>query len=270
MFWEGEKEWGPKKESHETLLHISFMLWQQMLPKWNASEGETLIRPEIHQFCLTYLGLERTMLHIAARQCKQKQKKSQVSWCLSLGSVDLKYFMLQFLIKNGALKHDCHSIFAYIHKILAGFCQPKVFQMRLKNATLKGGFAMENLFYHSVGWLSKDTFGHMRLEREITDAWVGRRFEHAGHKFSTEAPDLTEAELQSIPGAKASMGNLDAMQFEVLERVNDKMVIKSDETKHLHQNSKSVFLVWSILDLFRGFKQFVVFVYYALYFSKKL
>jgi len=111
--------------------------------------------------------------------------------------------------------------------------QSQVFNMRLRDIELKGGFHMENLYYQSVGWLSKDSFGHMRLERDLTDAWVQRQFEHGGHKFSMEAPDLSEAELASIPGAKASMGNLDALQFEVLERVNDKMVIKADERRLL-------------------------------------
>lgn len=107
--------------------------------------------------------------------------------------------------------------------------------MRLSNQELKGGFRTENLYYHSVQWLMKDSFGQARLIREATDSWVARKFEFAGHRFNVEAPELTADEIDSIPGARASLGNMDAMTFEVLERIGDKMLIKSDEHKFFAQ-----------------------------------
>ncbi|CAK9046969.1 Uncharacterized protein SCF082_LOCUS26372 [Durusdinium trenchii] len=106
-----------------------------------------------------------------------------------------------------------------------------VFEMRLANQELKGGFTTDQLYYHSVQWISKDLFGQARLTRDITDGWTQRRFEHGGHRFSMDAPKLSEQEIASIPGAGARMGNLDTLQFEVLERLGDRMLIKTDEHK---------------------------------------
>lgn len=105
--------------------------------------------------------------------------------------------------------------------------------MRLANQEFKGGFKTDLLFYHSVGWISKDTFGHARLTRELTEAWTQRKFEHAGHRFSLEAPELSQEEIDGIPGARASMGSLDELKFEILERQGGGMMIKSDEHKLL-------------------------------------
>ena len=111
----------------------------------------------------------------------------------------------------------------------------QAFQMRLSNQELKGGFKTDMLFYHSVQWISKDTFGHARLLREVCDSWTARKFEHAGHKFSMEAPELSAEEVDSIPGGRASVGSFDQMTFEILERVGDRMQIKADEHKFLEQ-----------------------------------
>ena len=108
----------------------------------------------------------------------------------------------------------------------------KAFNMRLQEQEYKGGFNTKNLYYQSVTWIGKDTFGQSRLQREVTDAWCQRKFTHAGQEFTNEAPELTAQEIESIPGAKASMGNLDAVKFEVLERTGEKMVIRSDEHRY--------------------------------------
>lgn len=108
--------------------------------------------------------------------------------------------------------------------------------MRLANQEFKGGFRTENLYYQSVQWIMKDEFGHARLTREITDAWTARRFEHGGHRFNVEAPELSQEEIDSIPGARASLGNLDSFKFEILERIGDRMMIKGDEHKYLGSN----------------------------------
>ncbi|CAK9022487.1 Uncharacterized protein SCF082_LOCUS15807 [Durusdinium trenchii] len=114
---------------------------------------------------------------------------------------------------------------------LTGYIED-AFNMRLENEELKGGFKTEMLFYHSVQWLTKDSFGHVRLLRQITDAWTQRKFGHAGHKFSMELPELSQEEVDSIPGGRASLGSFDEMRFEILERVGNRMVIKSDEHKY--------------------------------------
>lgn len=113
--------------------------------------------------------------------------------------------------------------------------------MRLKMAELKGGFNTANLFYQSVNWLSKDTFGQARMTREITEGSILRKFEHGGHKFIMDAPDLTPEELDTVPGSKAAMGKMDEIKFEVLERVGDKMMIKADEQKPFGS-------LWHVLD----------------------
>ena len=103
--------------------------------------------------------------------------------------------------------------------------------MRLKKAELKGGFYTENLYYQSVNWLSRDGFGLARISREITEGWIAQKFEYGGQKFTLDAPDLTQEELDSVPGSKAAMGKMDEIKFEVLERSGDKMMIKADEHK---------------------------------------
>ncbi|CAJ1386512.1 unnamed protein product [Effrenium voratum] len=105
-----------------------------------------------------------------------------------------------------------------------------VFEHRLKK-TMCGTWCADNLYYLSVSWLSNDTFGQTRLLREVTNAWLQRRFGYSGQKFSDQPPSLTAEEISSIPGAEASLGNLDSMRFEVLGRIADQMQIKQDEHK---------------------------------------
>lgn len=104
--------------------------------------------------------------------------------------------------------------------------------MRLQEQEFKGNFSTKNLFYLSIGWVSKDCFGHARLAREVTDGWVQKKFKHAGQEFTCEAPELTNQEIESVPGGKAALGRLDEIKFEVLERTaGDKMTIRMDEHK---------------------------------------
>ena len=112
-------------------------------------------------------------------------------------------------------------------------CPAQVFEMRLASKELKGGFKTDLLFYQSVQWIMKDRFGAARLTREVTDGWTQRRFEHGGHRFNMDAPELSQQEIDSIPGAQASLGNFDSMKFEMLERINDRMCIKADEHRPL-------------------------------------
>ena len=105
-------------------------------------------------------------------------------------------------------------------------------ELRLSDAVLKGGFATKNLYYQSVWWLNRDTFGHARLTREVTDAWVSRRFAHAGHQFTLQAPELTAAEISGVPGADAD--SQEKVKLEVMERGSapGAFTIKQDEHKY--------------------------------------
>ncbi|CAK9075739.1 unnamed protein product [Durusdinium trenchii] len=122
---------------------------------------------------------------------------------------------------------------------LTGYIED-AFEMRLQEMELKGGFRTNNLYYQSVWWINKENFGHARLSREITDAWISRRFSHGGHQFSAEAPDLSQAELDAIPGATST--HLDSMKFEVLERTGpgNAFSIKVDEHKFWSQQSGEI------------------------------
>ena len=70
--------------------------------------------------------------------------------------------------------------------------------------------------------------------REVTKSHIGGKFTHCGTKFSSEAPELSqaEAEIDSVPGAAASLGSWDGLKFEVLERAGESMRIKQDEHKY--------------------------------------
>ena len=67
------------------------------------------------------------------------------------------------------------------------------------------------------------------MAREVTDAWIAGKLEHAGQKINVDIPALTNDEISSIPGAAASLSRLDTVQFEVLERIGSSMNIKNDE-----------------------------------------
>ena len=104
-------------------------------------------------------------------------------------------------------------------------------ELRLEKLNVKG-FSTENLYYHSCSWLSVDNFGAGRLVREVTNSYIGGKFMHCGSKFSSQAPELSQAEIDSVPGAAASLGSWDGLKFEVLERAGESMQIKQDEHKY--------------------------------------
>lgn len=103
--------------------------------------------------------------------------------------------------------------------------------MRLQDRDIKS-FGTKDLHYLSVWWLNAQTYGMARLSREITDAWISKKWSLGGVAYSTEAPELSEQEIDAIPGAKASMGQWDSIAWEVLERTSSGMTIRSDEDKY--------------------------------------
>ena len=59
------------------------------------------------------------------------------------------------------------------------------------------------------------------------------KFKHAGQEFTSDAPELSNQEIEAVPGGKASLGQLDQIKFEILERTTgDKLSIKADEHKY--------------------------------------
>eukprot|EP00913_Durusdinium_trenchii_P005709 g5327.t1 len=134
-----------------------------------------------------------------------------------------------------------------LRNVLCLWCQ--VFDMRLNNKELKGGFETKNLHYLSVWWLNNQSFGAARLMREITDAWIAQKWEIGGIRFSNDPPELSQIELDAIPGAKGALGSLDGVAWEVLERNGDQMVIRKDEDRYWSMQDGS------IGDTFKGLKE---------------
>lgn len=126
--------------------------------------------------------------------------------------------------------------------------QSKAFSMRLQEREFKGGFNTKNLYYLSVSWLQKDQFGAARLCREVTDAWCQKKFKHAGQEFTSDAPELSNQEIEAVPGGKASLGQLDQIKFEILERTTgDKLSIKADEHKYWNSQGGEISETYSQL-----------------------
>ena len=108
----------------------------------------------------------------------------------------------------------------------------EAFQMRLNQEEFKGGFHTRNLHYLSIWWLNNQNFGVARLTRDLTDAWIAQKWDLGGVRYTNESPELSQSELDQIPGARAAMGSLDELKWEVLERCGDSMIIKKDEDKY--------------------------------------
>ena len=55
-------------------------------------------------------------------------------------------------------------------------------------------------------WVAAQVLSHGagRSVREATNSYIGGKFTHCGTKFSSEAPELSQAEIDSVPGAAAS------------------------------------------------------------------
>lgn len=103
--------------------------------------------------------------------------------------------------------------------------------MRLQDKEIKR-FHTKDLHYLSIWWLNNQGFGAARLAREVTDAWIQKKWSLGGVSFTSEAPELSDKEIESIPGGKASLGHWDTISWEVLERTNAGMTIKVDEDKY--------------------------------------
>lgn len=103
-----------------------------------------------------------------------------------------------------------------------------------------GAWSTDNLYYLSATWISKEKFGQCRLQRDICRAWMERKLDYGGQTFQDIPPDLSQAEIASIPGGEASMQNMDSLRWEVLERNGTKLCIKADEHRFWSSQSGDV------------------------------
>jgi hypothetical protein len=93
-----------------------------------------------------------------------------------------------------------------------------IVDMRLGSAAVCN-LPSERLFYMSIHTdQSVYEYGLMRLENTLIDAWMEKRLLVPGAEFSDTLPELTDAELQQIPGAAAASGQLDKLKLTITER----------------------------------------------------
>ena len=88
------------------------------------------------------------------------------------------------------------------------------------------------LHYLSVHLLNSREFGHARVMREVTEAWMDGKIATPGLEFNSQPPPVPAEELARVPGAEIAMGNIDKLKMEVLVRENTNLVINRDETKY--------------------------------------
>lgn len=93
-----------------------------------------------------------------------------------------------------------------------------IVDMRLGSAAICN-LPSERLFYMSIHTdQNVYEYGLMRLENTLIDAWMEKRLLVPGAEFSDTLPELTDVELQQIPGAAAASGQLDKLKLTVTER----------------------------------------------------
>ena len=79
--------------------------------------------------------------------------------------------------------------------------------MRLQDKEIKR-FHTKDLHYLSIWWLNNQGFGAARLAREVTDAWIQKKWSLGGVSFTSEAPELSDKEIESIPRGQGILGPL--------------------------------------------------------------
>ena len=93
-----------------------------------------------------------------------------------------------------------------------------VTEMRLAQSTV-AGLNTERVFYMSAH-LDQQVcdFAVVRVENVLSDAWLEKRLVIPGFEFDDTLPEMTHADLESIPGALAASGQLDTLRLTVCER----------------------------------------------------
>ena len=94
-----------------------------------------------------------------------------------------------------------------------------------------GNLDPSKLHYMSLSFIDETDFGKARLAVELTDYWLDSKFDMPGCAFKPEAPRLTAAEMEKVPGAAIATGNVDRLKLEVCAREGARIVIKSDEDR---------------------------------------
>ena len=95
-----------------------------------------------------------------------------------------------------------------------------------------GSLETSKLHYLSLNFLEEPSFGRARLQSELTDYWLDKKFEIGGLAFNGNAPQLTQAEIDRVPGAAAATGHVDKLRLEVCVRDGARIVIKPDEDRY--------------------------------------
>ena len=105
--------------------------------------------------------------------------------------------------------------------------------MALKVSNEKvGSLERSKLHYLSLNFLEEPSFGRARLQSELTDYWLDKKFEIGGLAFNGNAPQLTQAEIDRVPGAAAATRHVDKLRLEVCVRDGARIVIKPDEDRY--------------------------------------
>ena len=95
-----------------------------------------------------------------------------------------------------------------------------------------GNLDPSKLHYMSLSFIEDVEFGKARLECALTDYWLDKKFEMPGLAFKADAPQLTQAEMDRVPGAAIASGAVDRLKLEVCAREGARIIIKPDEDRY--------------------------------------
>lgn len=107
----------------------------------------------------------------------------------------------------------------------------EVMALKVSNEKV-GSLETSKLHYLSLNFLEEPSFGRARLQSELTDCWLDKKFEIGGLAFNGNAPQLTQAKIDRVPGAAAATGHVDKLRLEVCVRDGARIVIKPDEDRY--------------------------------------
>lgn len=89
----------------------------------------------------------------------------------------------------------------------------------MRNETTICGLNSERIFYLSTHVDQQIyEYGLARVENVLVDAWMEKRLVVPGVEFVSQPPELSQEELERIPGGLAASGQLDKLKLTVTER----------------------------------------------------
>lgn len=95
-----------------------------------------------------------------------------------------------------------------------------------------GNLDPAKLHYMSLSFFEDVEFGRARLAVECTDFWLDQKLSMPGCTFKADAPQLSPAEIEKVPGALVATGSVDRLKLEVCARDGARIVIKPDEDRY--------------------------------------